>query len=156
VTVRFKVSGANSTSSSAVSDAQGQAKLTYTGTNAGTDQITAFADINNNGVQEVTEPFATASETFTLKEADRILVPNLIGLTRTGAETALNQVGLALGKVTTETIVSIRAVTLLVSAQSPAAGALVNPGSAVNITLSSIDEGPVESFFQISKPGFDA
>jgi hypothetical protein len=157
VTVRFKVTGANSTSSSAVSDAQGQAKLTYTGTNAGTDQITAFADINNNGVQEVTEPFATASETFTLKEADRILVPNLIGLTRTGAETALNQVGLALGKVTTETFESIRAITLFVRAQSPAAGALVNPGSAVNITVSStIDEGPVESFFHISKPGPDA
>jgi hypothetical protein len=138
------VSGANATSASATSDAQGQAKLTYAGTNVGTDQVTAFADVNNNGQQDVTDPFATASATFTLKEADRILVPNLIGLTKAGAQTALESVGLALGKVVTETTTTfaIRALTLSVVDQNPAAGSAVNPGSLVNITLSDVIDGP--------------
>jgi hypothetical protein len=142
VVVRFKVSGANATSASATSDGLGQAKLTYAGTNVGTDQVTAFADVTNNGQQDVTDPFATASATFTLKEADRILVPNLLGKTRTEAQTALESVGLALGKVTTGITVSIRAATLVVEDQNPAAGTAVNPGSAVNIVLAEIGEGP--------------
>ncbi len=146
VAVRFKVTGANTAGASGVSDAQGQAKLTYAGTNAGTDSITAFADVNGNGQQDVTDPFATASATFTVKEANRVIVPSVVGLTPAAAKTRLEAAGLALGRVTQESIASFsaRAATLFVIAQNPAAGALVNPGSAVNVTVSNavIDQDP--------------
>jgi hypothetical protein len=142
--VRFKVTGANSTSSTATTDAKGQAKLTYTGTNVGTDQVTAFADVNNNGVQETTDPFAVSSVTFSFREADRILVPDLAGLTQAAAETALANAGLARGRVTISPFPKFGL--LLVSDQNPVAGLLVNPGSAVDITLTRepivIDESP--------------
>jgi hypothetical protein len=131
--VRFRVTGANATSSAATTDAKGEAKLTYTGTNAGTDQVTAFADVNNNGQQDVSDPFAVAAVTFSIREADRVLVPDLEGMTRLGAENTLRDAGLALGRVTIAPVP--RTGILLVVAQDPAAGVLVNPGSAVNIGM---------------------
>lgn len=65
VTVRFSVTGANSASGSAVADANGQASFTYTGTNAGVDTISAFADTDNDGMQDVGEPSDTATKTWT-------------------------------------------------------------------------------------------
>jgi len=60
----FAVSGANTTSGSATSDASGNATFTYAGTNPGTDTITACADINNNGLCDPEEPTATATKTW--------------------------------------------------------------------------------------------
>src|SRR5687768_9065563 len=57
VTVRFSVTGANTTSGSATTDASGEATFTYTGSNAGVDRIHAFADTNNNGTENAGEPF---------------------------------------------------------------------------------------------------
>src|SRR6266850_625936 len=64
ITVRFSVSGANSASGSGTSptDANGQATFTYSGTTAGTDTISAFADTNGNGTQDTGEPSDTASK----------------------------------------------------------------------------------------------
>jgi hypothetical protein len=45
-------------------DASGQASCTYTGTQAGTDTITALADTNNNGFQDGGENSATATKTW--------------------------------------------------------------------------------------------
>jgi hypothetical protein len=65
VTVRFSVTGANTASGSATTNASGEATFTYTGTNAGGDAIHAFADTNNNGTQNAGEPFGDATKTWT-------------------------------------------------------------------------------------------
>jgi hypothetical protein len=64
VTVRFSVTGANSAGGPAKTDANGQATFCYTGTNAGQDTISAFADTNNNGTQDPGEPGGTATKTW--------------------------------------------------------------------------------------------
>jgi len=63
-TVVFSVTGTagNSASGSAVTDANGQAQFCYKGpTTPGVDTIHAYADTNNNGVQDVGEPFGDAT-----------------------------------------------------------------------------------------------
>jgi Big-like domain-containing protein len=64
VTVRFSASGANSASGTAATDANGQAKFCYIGTNAGNDTIKAYADTNNNSVQDANEPADTATKAW--------------------------------------------------------------------------------------------
>jgi CSLREA domain-containing protein len=64
VTVRFSVSGANSASGSAETDANGVAEFCYTGTNAGLDTIEAYADTNNDSVQNEGEPADEALKTY--------------------------------------------------------------------------------------------
>ena len=59
------MSGANSTSGSAPTDANGNAQLCYTGTNPGQDLISAFADTDANGTKGPNEPGATATKTWT-------------------------------------------------------------------------------------------
>ena len=65
VTVRFTVAGANPTSGSDVTNASGQATFTYTGTVAGLDTITAYADTNNNNTQDTGEPNGVATKIWT-------------------------------------------------------------------------------------------
>ncbi len=69
VIVRFSVTGANPTSGSTATDANGQATFCYTGVLAGADLIRAFADTNNNGMRDLTsvppEPEGEASKTWT-------------------------------------------------------------------------------------------
>jgi hypothetical protein len=66
ITVVFSVSGANSASGSPTTDANGEAQFCYTGTTAGTDTISAFADTNTNGTQDTDEPGDTATKTYVL------------------------------------------------------------------------------------------
>ena len=65
VTVRFTVSGANSASGSCVTAANGQCSFAYTGTVAGTDTITAYADTNNSNTQNPGEPSGVATKIWT-------------------------------------------------------------------------------------------
>jgi protocatechuate 3,4-dioxygenase beta subunit len=65
VTVRFSVTGANSASGSDTTDANGEATFCYTGTTAGQDAITAFADTNDDGDQDLGEPAGAATKTWT-------------------------------------------------------------------------------------------
>jgi hypothetical protein len=65
VTVRFSVTGANSASGSSTTDANGQASFTYTGTVAGDDTISAFADTDDDRTQDSGEPGDTAAKTWT-------------------------------------------------------------------------------------------
>jgi len=65
VTVNFSVTGANTASGSQVTDASGQAQFCYTGTVAGTDVISAYADTNNNGVFDPGEPRDEAAKEWT-------------------------------------------------------------------------------------------
>jgi uncharacterized protein (DUF2141 family) len=65
VTVRFSATGANSASGSQAANGAGQAVFCYTGTQAGLDTLRVFADVNGNGQQDVGEPSATATVTYT-------------------------------------------------------------------------------------------
>jgi len=65
VTIRFTVTGANPRTGSGVTDANGQATFTYTGTVAGTDAISAYADSNNNNTRDGEEPIAAATKIWT-------------------------------------------------------------------------------------------
>lgn len=62
--VSFAVSGANETSGSATTDANGEASFTYTGNDEGEDTITAWLDQNGNSEIDADEPQATASKTW--------------------------------------------------------------------------------------------
>lgn len=64
VVVRFTVTGANPGSGSQTTDQFGQATFSYTGQNTGTDTIAAYADSNNNGVNDAGEPSDTATKTW--------------------------------------------------------------------------------------------
>ncbi|MGH7531585.1 MAG: SBBP repeat-containing protein, partial [Gemmatimonadales bacterium] len=66
VTVRFAVTGVDSTGGSATTDANGQAPFCYTGTQVGDDTIAAFADPNASGVQDPGEPSGTATKTWVI------------------------------------------------------------------------------------------
>jgi hypothetical protein len=63
-TILFSVSGANSASGTGTSNASGQATFSYIGANAGTDTITACADINKNASCDAEEPTDTATKTW--------------------------------------------------------------------------------------------
>jgi hypothetical protein len=63
-TILFSVSGANTAAGSGTTDVNGEATFTYTGTNAGTDTITACWDENTNGVCDTTESTATATKVW--------------------------------------------------------------------------------------------
>lgn len=65
IDVVFSVTGANSAGGTETTDAAGTATSCYTGTVAGVDVITAFADANKNGVMDLGEPSDTASKTWT-------------------------------------------------------------------------------------------
>jgi hypothetical protein len=69
VTVRFSVptsvaTDATPASGSATTDANGQAMFCYTALLPGEDLIHAYADTNNNGVQDAGEPFGDATKTW--------------------------------------------------------------------------------------------
>jgi hypothetical protein len=67
ITVRFSVAGSVATSGSATTNAVGQATFCYVGPPlAGADVITAYADTNNNNVQNQGEPGDDAAKTWVL------------------------------------------------------------------------------------------
>jgi Big-like domain-containing protein len=67
ITVRFSVTGSVTTSGSSPTNASGQATFCYIGPSLpGSDVITAFADTNDNGVQDAGEPSDTATKAWVL------------------------------------------------------------------------------------------
>ena len=65
VKVRFVVTGANPNTGSATTDANGKASYTYTGNHSGTDTVLAYADFDNDNVQDATDPGSSTSVTWT-------------------------------------------------------------------------------------------
>jgi hypothetical protein len=86
VTVRFSVTGANTASGSDVTDANGQATFTYTGTVAGLDTITAFADTNNSGTQDAGEPSGVATKVWTPGAPDTLTLEPKTAMNTVGAQ----------------------------------------------------------------------
>jgi Big-like domain-containing protein len=73
VSVVFSVSGANDQDSSSVStDASGQSQLCYTGTSAGDDTISAYADTDQNSAKDTGEPSDSASKTWNAAAPDSL------------------------------------------------------------------------------------
>lgn len=67
VTVRFSVTGSVTTAGSCTTDASGQCSFTYIGpTFPGADLISAYADTNDNSVQDAGEPAGTATKAWVL------------------------------------------------------------------------------------------
>jgi hypothetical protein len=65
VTVRFAVPGDNADNGFAVTDATGEARFCYTGTHAGLDTLSAFADTNNDQIYDAdTEPADLVEKTY--------------------------------------------------------------------------------------------
>ncbi len=66
VVVNFTVAGPNGPlTGTGTTDANGVATFCYTGTHAGTDTISAYADTNGDGIQQANEPSDTATKTYT-------------------------------------------------------------------------------------------
>jgi hypothetical protein len=63
--VRYAITGANPSAGAVTTGADGVAAITWTGTNVGTDTLTAFTDLNGNGVRDANEPERTATVTWT-------------------------------------------------------------------------------------------
>jgi hypothetical protein len=67
IVVRFSVTGSVSTTGSQTTNAMGQATFCYTGPALpGADVITAYADTNNNNVEDVGEPDDIAAKTWVI------------------------------------------------------------------------------------------
>jgi Bacterial Ig-like domain (group 1)/Right handed beta helix region len=67
ITVRFSVTGSVNTSGSATTNASGTATFCYTGPALpGADAIRAYADTDNDNMQDAGEPFDTAAKTWVL------------------------------------------------------------------------------------------
>lgn len=64
IPVNFSVTGLNATTSTVLTDENGQASFTYTGTNTGPDSIIACIDADNSGACDVGEPTDTVSKTW--------------------------------------------------------------------------------------------
>jgi Bacterial Ig-like domain (group 1) len=86
--VLFSVNGANPTTGTDTTDADGEATFTYTGNTAGQDAITACLDINLNGTcDEPNEPVASVLKTWQVAPPTLTLTPatatNVVGTTHT-------------------------------------------------------------------------
>ena len=66
IVVRFTVIGVVNTSGFETTDSYGKASFCYTSLVTGTDVIKVFADANNDGVQDLTEPSGEVSNTWEL------------------------------------------------------------------------------------------
>jgi hypothetical protein len=158
VKIGFDVRGPNRRREFLRTNANGEARFCYTGTAAGEDRITAFVDANENEVQDPRELFALAVQTFVVIAPHLTLVPNLIGMTRAAAATALTQRSLVLGRVTLladpPRTTSLGSYTgPFVVSQAPLLGARVVPGSTVNVSMRRRFVPAFES--GILKPGFE-
>jgi hypothetical protein len=77
-------------------------------------------------------------------------VPNVVGLTVSAATAAITNAGLVLGSVTQAT--SATALVGTVLASTPSAGTKLNPGSIVNLTVSSGASPPPRTRVSVSAP----
>jgi hypothetical protein len=63
--VRYAIAGANPGAGAVTTGADGNAAITWTGANTGTDTLTAFTDLNGNGVRDADEPQQAVTVSWT-------------------------------------------------------------------------------------------
>jgi hypothetical protein len=141
-TVQFRVTGVNTpAATSVVTNEQGEAKFSYTGASVGQDTVIAYV---GGETRAATDPFATAAVTFSSRTEDRVLVPNLIGMTQAKASARLSSVGLVVGRVQILAdkggfFASAVASPIVVESQNPQPGAQVIVGGAVALVMRRTD-----------------
>jgi hypothetical protein len=59
--VRYAISGANPSSGTVTTSAAGTARISWLGSEPGTDTMSAYADLNGSGTRDASEPAASAS-----------------------------------------------------------------------------------------------
>ena len=64
IDIHYSVTGSNSGSGVVATNSNGNGTISYTAQNAGTDTITAYADLNGDGTQNAGEPSASAMVTW--------------------------------------------------------------------------------------------
>ena len=64
INILYSIGGANSDGGAVTTDASGNATISHTAQNAGTDTITAYADLNGDGTLNSGEPTASATVTW--------------------------------------------------------------------------------------------
>jgi len=64
IMVYFDITGANTVSRGSSTNESGVASISYTGRNAGSDTVSAYADLNGNNRRDSNEPTATATITW--------------------------------------------------------------------------------------------
>ena len=143
VMIRFVVTGANARSDSETTDAAGTASFQHTGTKQGTDRIVAYADLDNDAVQDANDPHDEA--TLVIRGDDGPTVPSLEGMLQAAATAAIRAAGLTLGAVKqlpnppkdTSPGSPLHQVLVgpFVVDQSPAANTVVAAGTKVNINM---------------------
>jgi len=110
--VVFTVTGANQRAAQAVvANAAGQAVFNYTGANAGTDTVRAFADLNANNQRDSGEPEATTEHVYTAPVAAFVeLLPSSgvapVGSARLFSARVLDTAGIAVSGVTIRFVVT--------------------------------------------------
>jgi hypothetical protein len=67
--VRYAIAGANPGAGAVTTGADGNAAITWTGANIGTDTLTAFTDANGNGARDADEPEQAVTVTWTAPPA---------------------------------------------------------------------------------------
>jgi hypothetical protein len=72
VTVRFRVTGPGATSGSKVTTANGTAEFCYSSSLPGDDLIDAYADLDQDNVQDAGEPSDTATKTWVLPPSSEL------------------------------------------------------------------------------------
>jgi len=65
VNILYSIGGANSDGGAVTTNDSGNATISHVAQNAGTDTVTAYADLNGNGTLDTGEPSATASVSWT-------------------------------------------------------------------------------------------
>lgn len=146
VTVRFTVTGVNPTGGSDVTDANGEATFTYTGTVAGPDTITAYADTNSSSTQDPGEPSDTATKVWTPGPPATLTLeptappPNTVGETHCVTATVRDVFGNPVPDVT----VRFSVPTALATHATPASGSATTNAS-----------GQAQFCFSSSLPGED-
>jgi Bacterial Ig-like domain (group 1)/Beta-propeller repeat len=146
ITVRFSVSGAHTESGSDTTDADGTATFCYSGTTVGLDAITAFADTNDDGTQDVREPFGAAEKTWTPGEPATLVLEPAADANTVGEEHCVTAtVRDAFGNPTPGIMVRFSVPTSVATFASPSSGSDVTDAN-----------GEATFCYSASLPGEDA
>jgi len=169
-TLRYSITGANPSSGTRTTTGTGQAPVGWVGTNAGTDTVSAYLDLNGNNTREAQEPQAAANARFVDPETPLGAqgIPNPTGGFAIPGFT-LSGLPLVQNGVTTLVVVVPSAGRLQVQ-QAPAGGATVSqkgkkkskkkgkkkkskPALIKKVTVNPKKAGPVKVKIRPSKAG---
>jgi beta-lactam-binding protein with PASTA domain len=104
-------------------------------TQAASAVVSAGVVISENAAAGTVVTAGTAVNLLVSSGPGQLTVPNVVGFTQANAATAIQNIGLVVGTVTTATSATVAAGNVI--SESPAAGSPVNAGSAVSLVVST-------------------